>query len=186
MIDTDYAPAGAEAQVVLAFEGDPSTPVVDGWDEATSANLYEDYTVAPVDTTANPSLQEPDYKNVVCWRLIAGLPNAIAITSYWYLDKNEDGKLSAGDEWRDMDIILNLKFKWGIDTDGEGTGYTLPRGYYDVQNIATHEAGHVTGLADLYDSVDREMTMYGYSTARETKKISLEIGDRAGCAALYP
>jgi len=174
VIDTDYAPAGAEAQVGLAFEA---------WDDATSAELYNDYTV---NTTANPSLQAADDVNVVCWRLIAGLGTAIAITSYWYYDSNDDGKLSAGDEWRDMDIIFNLKFKWGIDTDGELAGYTLPKGYYDVRNIATHEAGHVTGLADLYNAVDREMTMYGYSTARETKKISLEQGDRAGCAALYP
>jgi hypothetical protein len=59
-------------------------------------------------------------------------------------------------------------------------------GRYDVQNIGTHEAGHTFGLGDLYDSTDSEETMYGYGSLAETKKRTLEWGDRAGVAALYP
>jgi len=174
VIDPDYGPKGAAVEVYEAFEA---------WDNATSADLYNDsYTV---DRYANPSTRTPDFKNVVCWRLIAGYPNAIALTSIWYYDIDKSGGPSVGDEMADCDIIFNLRFKWGIDPDGEGTNYLLPKGYFDVCNIATHEAGHVTGLDDLYDKVDSEMTMYGYGAARETKKISLEIGDKNGCVVLY-
>jgi hypothetical protein len=51
--------------------------------------------------------------------------------------------------------------------------------------VATHEAGHVTGLDDLYDDVYSELTMYGYTHKGETIKISLGIGDMHGCQALY-
>jgi hypothetical protein len=172
VVDPDYGPADAAAEVGKAFEA---------WDDATSAELFYDAYV--IDQNAGPSVQSPDYENVVCWRLIPGYPKAIALTSFWYLDKTGDG-MSADDEMQDCDVIFNLKFKWGIDPDGTGP-LQLPKRYYDVCNIATHEAGHVTGLRDLYDRVDSEMTMYGYSAARETKKITLEIGDRDGCAALY-
>ncbi len=172
VVDPDYGPAGAAGEVYKGFEA---------WDEVASAELYDDAYL--VDLNATPSTQSPDFKNVVCWRVIAGYPNAIAITSIWYLDQTGEG-MSADDEMQDCDVILNLKFKWGIDPDGIGP-QQLPKGYYDVCNIATHEAGHVTGLADLYASVDSEMTMYGYSAAKETKKITLEIGDKKGCIAVY-
>ena len=83
----------------------------------------------------------------------------------------------------DCDIVLNAFHEWGIDPDGEGDEYTID--VFDVRNIVTHEAGHVTGLDDLSDDVYSELTMYAYSEEGETKKISLEIGDEAGCQALY-
>jgi len=43
----------------------------------------------------------------------------------------------------------------------------------------------VVGLDDIYDALYSEITMYGYSGKTETRKISLEIGDRNGTAALY-
>ena len=171
-IDPDSAPKGTVPEVYKAFEA---------WDAATSAELCDNTYVS--DPSANPSTSSPDLKNVVCWRLLAGYPTAIAITSIWYLDNTGDG-MSSDDQMQDCDVIFNLKFKWGIDPDGIGP-LQLPKGYYDVCNIATHEAGHVVGLDDLYAAVDSEMTMYGYSSARETKKITLEIGDKDGCSALY-
>ena len=56
---------------------------------------------------------------------------------------------------------------------------------FDVQDIATHEAGHVVGLDDLYADKYSELTMYGYSSKGETKKISLAVGDVNGTVALY-
>ena len=55
-------------------------------------------------------------------------------------------------------------------------------GRYDVQNIGTHEAGHTFGLGDMYEPADSEQTMYGYASTGETKKRTLEWGDRAGAA----
>ena len=83
----------------------------------------------------------------------------------------------------DFDMIMNSLHKWGIDPDDEGS---LTIREYDVQNIVTHEVGHVVGLADLYDETNSELTMYGYGRKGETKKISLEIGDILGCQELYP
>ena len=52
-------------------------------------------------------------------------------------------------------------------------------------NSVTHEAGHVVGLGDLKDKIYSELTMYGYSEEGETKKISLENGDKLGTQFLY-
>jgi len=56
----------------------------------------------------------------------------------------------------------------------------------DVQNIGTHEVGHNVGLADLDDSGDSEMTMYGYASLGETRKRTLHSGDIEGVRFLYP
>ena len=84
----------------------------------------------------------------------------------------------------DSDVVMNTKHKWRIDKDGEGTEFVLG-GAFDVRNIFTHEAGHVVGLADLYDDIYRELTMFGYGSKGETQKISLEDGDKWGCQELY-
>ena len=54
-----------------------------------------------------------------------------------------------------------------------------------MRNIATHEVGHVVGLDDFYETKYSEITMYGYSSKGETKKISLANGDKYGTRALY-
>ncbi|MFH1015846.1 MAG: matrixin family metalloprotease [Chloroflexota bacterium] len=92
--------------------------------------------------------------------------------------------MSDGDEILETDIVFNKSMRWGIDADGEGTAFKL-KNTYDVDNIGTHEVGHVVGLDDIYDTIYSEITMYGYSSKAETKKISLEIGDKNGTAILY-
>lgn len=84
----------------------------------------------------------------------------------------------------EADIQMNSLLPWGIDTDGEGTQFTLTD-RFDVRNIATHEAGHAFGLNDLYESSAADLTMYGYSTRGQTKKISLGYGDILGIQSLY-
>ena len=74
------------------------------------------------------------------------------------------------------DIIFNALLKWSSDPIKKA---------YHVQNIATHEAGHVVGLDDLYDEVYSELTMYGYSKKGETKKVDLQEGDVLGTQDLY-
>ena len=107
----------------------------------------------------------------------------IAGTWIWYNDKDNNG-MDDGDEILETDIVFNKSMRWGIDADGEGTAFKL-KNAYDVANIGTHEVGHVVGLDDFYDTIYSEITMYGYSSKAETKKISLEIGDRNGTVALY-
>lgn len=144
----------------------------ENWDEAVEVELY-DHRVT-TDRFASASTRRPDYKNVVTWgRLKKGV---VAVTYLWYL--TDTGELV------DADMVFNSYYRWGIDRDGEGSGYTLI-GAFDLQNIATHEAGHVTGLDDLYDECYWAMTMYGYADFGETCKVSLEPGDAAGAQALY-
>jgi len=55
-----------------------------------------------------------------------------------------------------------------------------------VQDIATHEFGHWVGLDDLYLSLDRDLTMYGYGAGGELKKRTLGTGDITGVRAVAP
>lgn len=162
-IDPDHAPEGSVEEIIDAFEA---------WDAETNIELFagDPY----VDSSVAPSVNAPDYVNTVSWRMVVP-PSVIAVTFTWY---NPDTS-----EMVDCDVVMNTKHDWGIDPDGEGPEH-LKRAF-DIRNIVTHEAGHVVGLADLYDEIYSELTMYGYSSKGETKKISLENGDVLGCQELY-
>jgi|TARA_B100000809_G_scaffold143124_1_gene140671 predicted Zn-dependent protease len=54
----------------------------------------------------------------------------------------------------------------------------------DLQNIATHEFGHASGLGHL-DSTCTGETMYASASFDETQKRTLEAGDIAGINDLY-
>ena len=127
-----------------------------------------------VDSGVAPSLDEPDEINTVSWRRVVP-PKAIAVTYIWYdpdpANITQDGYYPI----IDCDIIMNTKHDWGIGDENA----------FDVRNIATHEVGHVVGLADLYDESYRELTMYGYGSIGETIKSTLAAGDIAGCRELY-
>jgi len=170
VIDPDGAPTGAVTEITLAFET---------WDKATNAELLND--VVKIDSSAEPSLAAPDFKNVVCLRGIAPT-TIVAMTVLWYEDNDNSGSPTLGDETVDTDIIFNALLKWGIDPDDEGP---IKIKAYDVQNVATHEVGHVVGLDDLAEDIYRELTMYAYTAKGETIKISLQTGDISGCQALY-
>ena len=163
VIDPDYAPAGSIVEIELAYEA---------WDDATSVELFAE---PSVNASVSPSLDGPDFVNTVSWRRIVP-PKVIAVTYIWYDPVTM--------EIIDCDVIMNTKHDWGIDPDGElEDGVTIEE--FDVRNIVTHEAGHVVGLGDLYDKTYSELTMYGYSEEGETKKTSLEDGDKLGTQFLY-
>jgi len=170
VINPTGAPAGAEAEVKKSFET---------WDAATSSELFNNSPFIDLASWWGTL----DGKNNVSWQVLAS-GSIIAGTWIWYDDKDNSGGMSDGDEILETDIVFNKTMKWGIDADGEGTAFKLTKAY-DVANIGTHEVGHVVGLDDFYNTIYSEITMYGYSSKAETKKISLEIGDRNGTASLY-
>ena len=56
---------------------------------------------------------------------------------------------------------------------------------FDVQNIATHEFGHVAGLAHINAPKDVCLTMYPYASLGEIQKRTLGLGDKLGMQTLY-
>jgi len=145
----------------------------EAWDEVTTAFddsgglfLYEGT------TTAN--WIEQDNQNTISWVKFVP-PRYVAVCSIWYDEETME-------IW-EFDIVFNTFHDWGVDPDGEGTEFTID--VFDIQNVATHEFGHPVGLDDLYDDKYSELTMYGYTEEGETKKISLEKGDKSGCLAIY-
>jgi len=163
-VNPSGGPIGALTEIELAFET---------WDAVTNTELF------------NPALQTTasgfnnDGQNTISWVGIAPT-TIIAMTRAWIWDDGDPATLDAIEEF---DVVFNALLKWGIDPDDEGPSKL--KNAYDVQNIATHEAGHVVGLDDLYEGPYRELTMYGYSSKSETIKISLEQGDVAGAQYLY-
>ncbi len=77
----------------------------------------------------------------------------------------------------DSDLEFNTSYQWAT---------TGAAGYFDVQDIGTHELGHSLSLADLYGSADTAKTMYGYSSDGEKKKRTLTSDDIHGIMYLYP
>jgi len=84
--------------------------------------------------------------------------------------------LSTG-EIIDSDMVLNKYYPWS-STGAPGTA--------DVQNVVTHEAGHMLMLNDLWGSSNTEKTMYGYvNPDGETKKRTLDYDDMLGMQYIY-
>ena len=113
-----------------------------------------------------------DGVNVVAF---GGASGGIAVTRTWYW--TDTGEVA------ESDVIFSSNLAWSITNPGAGDcgGATNA---YDVQNIATHEFGHQVGLNDLYNSADRDLTMYGYGTMKELKKDTLGSGDISGAHAI--
>lgn len=117
---------------------------------------------------------EPEYAELYGQ---GGLPfggNYIGVTVFWFSEQ------AGYNEIFECDLAFN-GYDWEWDTSSGGT-----QGKMDVENIATHELGHWLSLDDLYEADSREYTMYGYSSAGEIKKRSLEYDDEDGIIYLYP
>lgn len=118
------------------------------------------------DTTAPDGINEAYFADV-------SDSNAIAITIIWgvFGGSPSQRKLVEWDQ-----VYDDTDYAWSLA--GEA-------GKMDLENIATHELGHSTGMADLYTSACAEETMYGYASNGETKKRDLYNGDIEGINKLY-
>ena len=136
----------------------------ESWDNVTSKELMND--TYAIDYTATYGAQ--DYENVITF---GNYPTegVIAVTTVWY---NPATKAIV-----EFDVMFDTDWTWG-DATSDVTKM-------DLQNIATHELGHGVGLADVYDTVCQEVTMYGYSNYGETQKKTLETPDITGLRKLY-
>jgi hypothetical protein len=139
------------------------------WDNHTGAELFGNYSI---DYSASWDSDAPDGRNEL---LFGDYPEegVIAVTVVWgYFYGSPSTR-----EIIEFDVLFDTDFNWG---DAE-----IDQAVMDLQNIATHEIGHGAGLADLYNTICAEETMYGYSDYGETKKRDLNTGDIAGIQELY-
>ncbi|MBQ3084160.1 MAG: matrixin family metalloprotease [Clostridia bacterium] len=75
------------------------------------------------------------------------------------------------------DVLINSAFSWSTN---------VASGTYDVQNIMTHEVGHILGLSDKYESYAIGWTMYGRGSPQQIDQRSLANQDIAALYQLYP
>jgi len=135
------------------------------WDNATSFGLFN----PPTETTVTSIGITTDGNNNIIWKDIEDTyPGVIAATFLYY--NRFSGVIS------EFDMVFNSYYKW--NTTGDSSAM-------DVQDIATHELGHVCGLADIYAPPNWSLTMYGYSDLGETYKRDLATGDIFGVQKLY-
>jgi hypothetical protein len=80
----------------------------------------------------------------------------------------------------DADVVLNGEHGFSFfERDSRDEG----KATYDLQNVLTHELGHLLGLGE--DMTDVDATMYAFSQPGETGKRDLEVVDKDSIAALY-
>jgi hypothetical protein len=81
----------------------------------------------------------------------------------------------------ESDVVFSSNVPWFIAT-GEGDGCYEGVARYDLQDIVTHEFGHVYGLGHVSDTFN---TMFPSAALGETFKRSPAAGDANGMHALY-
>jgi len=98
-------------------------------------------------------------------------PRTLAVTYTW--------RWSTGEY--ENDTAFNRNVSWFV-APGEGDGCYEGVTAYDLQDVATHEFGHVYGLGHVTSPFN---TMSPTATAGETYKRSLAPGDALGIQAIY-
>jgi hypothetical protein len=135
-----------------------------------------------VDSSSQPGVAAQDGVNRLLLGpiTVAGYERALAITIA-YADDDTGEILEA-------DTIFNSAYPWAaIDASaGAGAADDDPQGCgqrYDLQNVATHEAGHFFGLGEDYE--DTTTTMFVSSSPCQTSKRELTPPDVAAISGLY-
>jgi len=99
--------------------------------------------------------------------------NAIAVTYTWRWSDTQE---------YESDTVFSNRVAWAIVPEtGDGCNENVVA--YDLQNIATHEFGHIYGLD--HPTGDRFATMYAYGYTGETLKRTLAPSDSAGIDTVY-
>ena len=144
---------------------------IEKWEAAAGQQIIGAESVGQTDGADSTS---PDYVNEFQFGSI-DTPGAIAVTTVWGIFRGPPSQRELV-EW---DMVLDQQdFQWTADG-------TVDTDKMDFNNIVTHELGHAVGMADLYTSDCSEQTMYGYADYGETKKQTLEEGDKTGVFGLY-
>jgi MYXO-CTERM domain-containing protein len=126
-----------------------------------------------ISSTVGKAVQDGVSRIVYAPITTEGMEDALALT-IGYADPTT-GALS------ETDVIFNSKYAFhafpATATSAECNGD------YDIQDVATHETGHVYGLGE--DMEDTTTTMYVHSAPCETHKRALSTSDETVMTALY-
>jgi len=133
------------------------------WDNAVKIELFNNEVGTGSARTAG---NKYDGANVISWARLK--PGIIAQTITWY-DRNTKEIIEIG-------MVFNSYYRWTIGASSNS---------FDVQDIATHEAGHTLMLLDLYDDAANQLTMYGYGDYGQTYARTLGAGDVSGIQYIY-
>lgn len=124
---------------------------------------------------SSESTPSNDNRNTIMWRKLPSY--AVAVTYIW---TDARGRLS------NADTVFNKTYSWAYTGYNGQNDCGGPSSRFDLRDIATHEFGHWTGMADLYDSASKDLTMYGYASRGELKKDTLGLGDIVGVRSVWP
>lgn len=72
-------------------------------------------------------------------------------------------------------MTMDTDDSWDINVSGK----------FDVENVASHEFGHVAGLGHVNAPKDGCLPMYRYAGLGEVQKQTLGLGDKLGMNKLY-
>jgi len=144
------------------------------WETAADADIIGSGASTAETLVADTS--SPDGTNEVYFGDIAE-SGAIGVSIVWGIFRGPPTSRELV-EWDQ--VYDDIDFDWSEDCTTENCATKM-----DFSNIATHELGHTVGMGDLYESACSEQTMYGYASYGETKKRTLENGDKTGIRELY-
>jgi hypothetical protein len=141
-------------------------------DSISASHAYQGRTTKPTNiasTTTTVNCGKRDGVNVVAF---GTLPiSYLGITCYWY-----DGSKHA----LEADMKLSTRYAWFATSVPGGCSNR-----FGVEATATHEFGHVFGLAHVSESSHGELTMSPSMTACSLSPASLGLGDVRGLQKLY-
>jgi hypothetical protein len=159
--------------------GDVKGAIVEAFSTWDSAGLGLPKASFTISSTAGTAAQDGVSRVLYAPITVPGMENALALTIA-YADANT-GVIE------EADVIFNSKYTFHVFPAAAAAKTTdddsICSGDYDVQNVATHETGHVYGLGE--DTQDTTTTMYLRSSPCETHKRSLSTPDQQVMTALY-
>lgn len=128
------------------------------------------------DISAGPGIGFDSEQNV-SWQPLSATygANTLAVTVTWFTRVKINGFAKVVH----FDMAYNTDHPWSIAGSTENCGGGVA---FDVQNVGTHEAGHVYGLGH---HTDCNLTMNPTAGLGETIKSSLATGDINGIKSLY-